>query len=168
MHRKNTLYLLSFSFRIMSFMTISIHLSGKAVGLLFEDDGDGYGYTEGRYLITHYIAERQSSVVTVKILITEGEWERPKRRIHVQLLLGGGAMVLFFHWLKKYLWECISSKDLNISNVEQLDAWGMDGETIQIKMPSESEVSALISTSNERFALHMGKSHLFNMFVATT
>lgn len=151
----------------MSFMTISIHLSGKAVGLLFEDDGDGYGYTEGRYLITHYIAERQSSVVTVKILKTEGEWERPKRRIHVQLLLGGGAMVLFFHRLKKYLGECISSKDLNISNVEQLDAWGMDGETIQIKMPSESEVSALISTSNERFALHMGKSHIFNMLVAT-
>ena len=76
-------------------------MSGKAVGLLFEDDGDGYGYTEGRYLITHYIAERQSSIVTVKILKSEGEWERPKRRIHVQLLLGGGAMVLFFHLLKK-------------------------------------------------------------------
>ncbi|CAN6918313.1 unnamed protein product [Brassica oleracea] len=114
-------------------LLVSLDENGKAVGLLFEDDGDGYGYTEGRYLITHYIAERQSSVVTVKILKTEGEWERPKRRIHVQLLLGGGAM---------------------------LDAWGMDGETIQIKMPSESEVSALICTSNERFALHMENTNL--------
>lgn len=68
-------------------------LSGKAVGLLFEDDGDGYGYKEGRYLITHYIAERHSSIVTVKVSKTEGEWQRPKRRIHVQLLLGGGAVV---------------------------------------------------------------------------
>ncbi|CAH8314348.1 unnamed protein product [Eruca vesicaria subsp. sativa] len=114
-------------------LLVSLDENGKAVGLLFEDDGDGYGYTEGRCLITHYVAERQSSIVTVKILKTEGEWQRPKRRIHVQLLLGGGAM---------------------------LDAWGMDGETIQIKMPSESEVSALISTSNERFTLHMENTKL--------
>ncbi|KAJ0254729.1 Heteroglycan glucosidase 1 [Hirschfeldia incana] len=114
-------------------LLVSLDENGKAVGLLFEDDGDGYGYTEGRYLITHYIAERQSSIVTVKIFKTEGEWQRPKRRIHVQLLLGGGAM---------------------------LDAWGVDGETIQIKMPSESEVSALISTSNERFTLHMENTKL--------
>ncbi|CAH2052908.1 unnamed protein product [Thlaspi arvense] len=112
---------------------VSLDENGKAVGLLFEDDGDGYGYTEGRYLITHYIAEKHSSIVTVKVLKTEGEWERPNRRIHVQLLLGGGAM---------------------------LDAWGMDGEIIQIKLPSESEVSELISTSNERFKLHMENTKL--------
>lgn len=48
-----------------------------------------------------------------------------------------------------------------LRNVEQLDTWGMDGEIVQINIPSESEVSALISTSNERFKLHMGKSHHF-------
>lgn len=77
-----------------------LSLSGKAKGLLFEDDGDGYGYANGRFLVTHYIAERHSSTVTVKVSKTEGDWQRPKRRIHVQLLLGGGATVLLFLLLK--------------------------------------------------------------------
>ncbi|KAG7578421.1 Glycoside hydrolase family 31 N-terminal domain [Arabidopsis thaliana x Arabidopsis arenosa] len=114
-------------------LLVSLDENGKAKGLLFEDDGDGYGYTNGRFLVTHYIAERHSSTVTVKVSKTEGDWQRPNRRIHVQLLLGGGAM---------------------------LDAWGMDGEIIDIKVPSESGVSDLISTSNERFKLHMENTKL--------
>ncbi|XP_023641670.1 uncharacterized protein LOC17893582 isoform X2 [Capsella rubella] len=114
-------------------LLVSLDENGKAKGLLFEDDGDGYGYTKGRFLVTHYNAERHSSIVTVKVSKAEGEWERPKRRVHVQLLLGGGAM---------------------------LDAWGTDGEIIHIKVPSESEVSELISTSNERFKIHMENTKL--------
>ncbi|XP_010421586.1 PREDICTED: uncharacterized protein LOC104707030 [Camelina sativa] len=87
-------------------LLVSLDENGKAKGLLFEDDGDGYGYIKGRFLVTHYIAERHSSTVTVKVLKTEGDWQRPTRRVHVQLLLGGGAM---------------------------LDAWGTDGEIIHIK-----------------------------------
>lgn len=68
-------------------------IAGKAEGDLFEDDGDGYEYTRGGYLLTTYVAERQSSVVTVKVLKTEGSWKRPNRRLHVQLLLGKGAKV---------------------------------------------------------------------------
>lgn len=67
--------------------------AGKAKGILFEDDGDGYGFTEGQFLLTHYVAELESSVVTVKISKTEGYWKRPNRHLHVQLLLGGGAKV---------------------------------------------------------------------------
>ena len=44
-------------------------------------------------MLTHYVAELQSSIVTVRVSKTEGLWKRPKRRIHVQLLLGEGAMV---------------------------------------------------------------------------
>lgn len=68
-------------------------LAGKAKGILFEDDGDGYGFTEGQYLLTHYLAELQESVVTVRISATEGSWKRPQRRLNVKLLLGEGAMV---------------------------------------------------------------------------
>lgn len=71
-------------------------MTGKAEGFLFEDDGDGYEFTKGNYLLTHYVAELQSSVVTVNVHKTEGSWERPKRRLHIQLLLGGGAMVRDF------------------------------------------------------------------------
>lgn len=68
-------------------------IAGKAEGVLFEDDGDGYEFTRGNYLLTYYTAELESSVVTIKVNNTEGSWKRPKRRLHVQLLLGGGAMV---------------------------------------------------------------------------
>ena len=67
--------------------------TGKAEGVLFEDAGDGYGFTQGNYLLTYYVAEVHSSVVSVKVLKTEGSWKRPKRNLHISLLLGGGSMV---------------------------------------------------------------------------
>ncbi|XP_021288347.1 uncharacterized protein LOC110419565 isoform X2 [Herrania umbratica] len=100
-------------------LILALDEHGKAEGVLFEDDGDGYGFTKGEYLLTHYVAELKSSVITVRISETKGVWKRPNRRIHVQLLIGEGAM---------------------------LDAWGIDGEVLQIEMPSETEVSKLIST----------------------
>ncbi|KAK4401019.1 Alpha-glucosidase 2, partial [Sesamum angolense] len=69
-------------------LLVALNENGKAEGMLFEDDGDGYEYTKGGYLLTTYVAEKQSSVVTVKVLKAEGPWKRPNRRLHVQLLLG--------------------------------------------------------------------------------
>ncbi|XP_027361090.1 uncharacterized protein LOC113869127 isoform X2 [Abrus precatorius] len=105
-------------------LLVALDEFGKAEGVLFEDDGDGYEFTKGNYLLTHYVAELQSSVVTVIVHKTEGSWERPKRLVHIQLLLGGGAM---------------------------LDAWGMDGEVLQVILPSEEEVSKLVSTSEKQY-----------------
>ncbi|KAL0371972.1 UNVERIFIED_CONTAM: Alpha-glucosidase 2 [Sesamum calycinum] len=48
-------------------LLVALNENGKAEGMLFEDDGDGYEYTNGGYLLTTYVAEKQSSVVTVKI-----------------------------------------------------------------------------------------------------
>ncbi|MBA0613113.1 hypothetical protein Godav_013622 [Gossypium davidsonii] len=109
-------------------LIVALDEHGKAKGSLFEDDGDGYGFTEGEYLFTHYVAELESSVVTVKVYKTEGLWKRPNRRLHVQLLIGEDAM---------------------------LDAWGNDGEDLQIEMPSEIEVSKLISSSKEHHRLRL-------------
>lgn len=67
--------------------------AGKARGVLYEDDGDGYEYTKGGYLLTTYVAELQSSVVSIRVSKTEGLWKRPKRCLHVHLLLGKGALV---------------------------------------------------------------------------
>ncbi|KAF5735631.1 neutral alpha-glucosidase C [Tripterygium wilfordii] len=105
-------------------LLVALDEYGKANGILFEDDGDGYEFTNGGYLLTHYIAELQASVITVRVLKTEGLWERPKRRLHVQILLGEGAL---------------------------LDAWGMDGEVLQILMPAEDEVSKLVSMSEKLY-----------------
>ncbi|XP_019182231.1 PREDICTED: uncharacterized protein LOC109177350 isoform X2 [Ipomoea nil] len=109
-------------------LLVALDEQGKAEGSLYEDDGDGYDYTNGSYLLTTYIAERQSSVVTLKVAKTEGLWKRPKRRLHVKLLLGKGAM---------------------------LDAWGTDGETIQITIPSENEVSSLVLASENNYKIRM-------------
>ncbi|KAL2489815.1 heteroglycan glucosidase 1 [Forsythia ovata] len=97
-------------------LLVALDEYGKAEGFLFEDDGDGYEYIKGGYLLTTYVAELQSSVVTLRVSKTEGSWKRPNRRLHVQLLLGIGAV---------------------------LDAWGTDGEILQIKMPSKDDLSNL-------------------------
>ncbi|KAE8685621.1 KOW domain-containing family protein [Hibiscus syriacus] len=83
-------------------LIVALDEHGKAKGILFEDDCDGYGFTEDEYLLTHYVAELKSSVVTVK-----------------------------------------------------LDTWGIDGEDLQIEMPSEIEVAKLISSSKEHHRLHL-------------
>ncbi|CAH2056811.1 unnamed protein product [Thlaspi arvense] len=59
---------------------------------------------------------------------TEGSWKRPERRLHVQLLLGGYA---------------------------KLDAWGVDGEEIQITVPSENDVSELVSMSAKQYKIRI-------------
>ncbi|TKY70149.1 Alpha-glucosidase 2 [Spatholobus suberectus] len=105
-------------------LLVALDEYGKAEGVLFEDDGDGYEFTKGNYLLTHYVAERKSSVVTVSVHKTEGSWERPKRRLHIQLLLGGGAM---------------------------LDTWGIDGEVMRLTLPSKEEVLKLVSTSEKQY-----------------
>ncbi|KAK9928253.1 hypothetical protein M0R45_025399 [Rubus argutus] len=105
-------------------LLVALDEHGKAKGVLYEDDGDGYEFLEGGFLLTHYVAELQSSIVTLKVSKTVGSWTRPNRRLHVQVLLGGGAMV---------------------------DIWGKDGEVLQISMPSEQEVSKLVSTSEKLY-----------------
>ncbi|WCJ20544.1 heteroglycan glucosidase 1 [Euphorbia peplus] len=105
-------------------LLVALDEYGKAKGIIFEDDGDGYEFTKGGYLLTQYVAELHSSVVTVRVCETEGSWKRPERRLNVQLLLGGGAKV---------------------------ESWGMDGDVIQIMMPSELNASELISISEKQY-----------------
>ncbi|CAI9274853.1 unnamed protein product [Lactuca saligna] len=107
---------------------IALDENGKAEGVLFEDDGDGYEYTNKAYLFTTYVAELKSSVVTLSVSKTEGLWKRPNRHLHVHLLLGEGAMV---------------------------DAWGTDGEDLKITLPSENEISNLISASKNNYKTRM-------------
>ncbi|PWA54167.1 heteroglycan glucosidase 1 [Artemisia annua] len=109
-------------------LLVALDENGKAEGVLFEDDGDGYGYMNGDYLLTTYVAELRSSVITVSISKTEGLWKRPNRRLHVHILLGEGAMV---------------------------DAWCTDGDSVQIVLPSENEVSKLVSVNKNNYKIRM-------------
>lgn len=47
----------------------------------------------------------------------------------------------------------------------QLDAWGTDGETIQITIPSENEVSSLVLASENNYKIRMGRTVVQESFV---
>ncbi|KAF3782594.1 hypothetical protein EJ110_NYTH33834 [Nymphaea thermarum] len=74
-------------------LLIALDDHGKANGILYEDAGDGYDFYEGEFLLSYYEAELESSVVTVRVSRSEGSWRRPRRALHVHLLLGFGATV---------------------------------------------------------------------------
>lgn len=46
-------------------------------------------------ILTYYTAVLRSSVVTVRVSGTEGNWIRPKRCLCAHLLLGDGAKVMY-------------------------------------------------------------------------
>jgi alpha-glucosidase len=66
--------------------------NGQAKGTLYEDAGDGYGYLEGQYLLTNYVAKRQGNSVIVKIESQQGKMPRPKRDIIVEIIMEKGAI----------------------------------------------------------------------------
>jgi len=74
---------------------------------LYEDDGDGFGYKHGKYLLTYYEAQKLSretesegGEVVIKIARSEGQWSRPNRHLHVRLLLGNNTQVLEFESIR--------------------------------------------------------------------
>ncbi|KAF4378533.1 hypothetical protein F8388_022354 [Cannabis sativa] len=95
-----------------------LSLIGKLKVFYMKMMTNGYEFTEGQFLLTHYVAELQSSVVTIRVSKTEGSWKRPSRRLHV-------------------------------------DAWGTDGEVVQIIMPPEQKVAELVSASMERYKIQL-------------
>ena len=83
-------------YSVMSAMT------GRAEGVMYEDDNDGFGYLDGNYLMTYYEAEQlpvgngsqAGGEVVVRVAQTEGHRQRPNRTLCVRLLLGHSTQVL--------------------------------------------------------------------------
>lgn len=80
----------------------SLTVAGRAEGELYEDEGEGFAYQKGDYLLTHYEAAlvsgelaRNGGEVVVRIAKSEGQRQRPKRTLHVRLLVGDTTEVLF-------------------------------------------------------------------------
>jgi len=59
-------------------LIINFDADGKAMGTLYEDAGDGYGYQKGEYRLTTFSAVRdgETAKITTK---TEGSWPAPNR-----------------------------------------------------------------------------------------
>jgi hypothetical protein len=81
-------------------LLFSVGASGKAEGVLYEDDGDGFGYKHDKYLLTYYEAQQlprpsknHAAEVVIKIARSEGDRPRPNRKLQIRLLLGNTAQV---------------------------------------------------------------------------
>lgn len=72
-------------------LMVSLDAEGRAEGRLYEDDGDGYGYQSGDYLLTTYSAVRSGDVVEVGVKEEEGERERPARMVTVIVITDNGS-----------------------------------------------------------------------------
>ena len=69
-----------------------IDANGAAVGRLYEDAGEGFGYLDGDYLLTTYRAVLKDGVVEIGIAQQEGQRPRPARTLHVELLADAGVL----------------------------------------------------------------------------
>jgi len=67
-------------------LLVSLDANGRAEGQLNEDDGEGYGYETGDYLLTRYAAEQSGDVVEVRVASEDGDRERPSRTVDVVII----------------------------------------------------------------------------------
>ena len=65
--------------------------SGEARGVLYEDDGDGYGYQSGSFLLTTYCAETRGGKLIVGIAAEEGGMKRPERTTSIEIITSRGV-----------------------------------------------------------------------------
>jgi alpha-glucosidase len=74
-------------------LIVCLDAKGRATGTLYEDAGIGWAYRDGDYLQTTYAARRTGKTVRVRIIATDGDRVRPKRAVHVRLLLPDGREI---------------------------------------------------------------------------
>lgn len=69
-------------------LTLIVHLdaNGEAFGTLYEDEGEGFGYMLGEYLVTNFKATNKNGKVTVEVVPQDGKLEMPGREIRVSVV----------------------------------------------------------------------------------
>ncbi len=75
---------------------VCLDKEGRANGQLYEDDGDGFDYRNGAYLISNMEAELVKNRLTVTLSPEEGQWASPSRTIRIACVRKG--RVQFSAW----------------------------------------------------------------------
>ncbi|KAG0590030.1 hypothetical protein KC19_1G065500 [Ceratodon purpureus] len=126
-------------------LLIALDDKGRASGELYEDAGDGFGFEAGDYLITHYEAEKVASAsskdgeVVIRIASTEGQRERPKRKLRARVLIG---------------------------DIVEVEGEGVDGEELRVKLPADEDISkkVVLNRENDHSNLERMQSLLDEVF----
>jgi len=71
-------------------LIVCLDAHGQAEGVLYEDAGDGYGYRDGEYRLTRYVAQMKGDKVAVSGEVSEGSWPRAERAVRVRVLAEDG------------------------------------------------------------------------------
>jgi hypothetical protein len=143
---------------------------------LYEDDGDGFGFQTGEYLLTHYEAEKVSNSsakdgeVVIRVASSEGSRARPKRTLHVRLLIGEIVQVFLRTisdlpiqgvQLQFNLIPCISRWSYcsfcNIVFIVQVEGECIDGEELIIQLPAQEDISKSIVLKKENESSNLGQ-----------
>ena len=70
-------------------LVVSLDGRGQAAGDLYEDSGDGWGFRDGQFALSHYTASREGERVTVRRASIEGKSIPLGRRLEVRVFLDG-------------------------------------------------------------------------------
>jgi alpha-glucosidase len=68
---------------------ISLDEQGMASGSIYEDDGDGFGYTKGAYSLRTFFAHTESGKVIVEEKSKAGDWFHEQRDLRMMLVKDG-------------------------------------------------------------------------------
>lgn len=74
-------------------LIINLDENGNAEGTLYEDAGNGYGYQQGEFLLTRYIARRSGNAVEISVADQQGGLQRPQRNIRIRIITDKGEAV---------------------------------------------------------------------------
>ena len=69
---------------------VSLDEAGSAIGKLYEDDGDGFGYKDEWYNETTYVAKTDGTRIKLEVLSKEGKRTRFQRDLHVVFITPAG------------------------------------------------------------------------------
>jgi alpha-glucosidase len=73
-------------------LLVCLSQSGQARGNLYEDAGDGFGYTRGDFALTTYRARREGESVVVGVESRQGRMRIPDRPVEVRLITENGVL----------------------------------------------------------------------------
>ncbi len=79
-------------------LLVCLNEQGEAMGMLYEDDGDGYAYTKNQARVGFYHAALKDGEVNVRLMRLDGGMGMAKRKLVVRVLLPDGKEATTEYW----------------------------------------------------------------------